>query len=153
MADEESAARAAREGGAKVWGRAYWMFLHTAATTYPEYPNEVVRRKYYDLIQNFPLFIPNEQMSVEFSYLLEKYPVSAYLDNRDSFMHWVFFIHNKINAKLEKEELLFEEAMRAYQEQFQTIPTISVQNVRFYKYHFFIALLVVLIFIIFVAAR
>ena len=41
-----------------IWGPHYWFFLHTISHTYPLYPNEVTKKKYYDLIQNMPLFIP-----------------------------------------------------------------------------------------------
>jgi len=94
----------------EVWGPHYWFFLHTVAHTYPLMPNSVTKRKYYDLIQNLPLFIPNSKIGDEFSKLLDRFPVSPYLDNRDSFIRWVHFIHNKINKMLDKEELtLFEE--------------------------------------------
>ena len=49
-------------------------------------------------------------MGDEFSKLLDNFPVSPYLDNRDSLIRWVHFIHNRINKMLDKEELtLFEE--------------------------------------------
>ena len=88
-----------------VWGPHYWFFLHTISHSYPETPNPVTKRKYYDLIHNFPLFIPDEEIGNKFSHLLDKYPVSPYLDCRESFIRWVHFIHNKINERLGKEEL------------------------------------------------
>jgi hypothetical protein len=70
--------------------------------TYPNRPNAVTKKKYYEFIQNLPLFIPVESMSGEFSKLIDKYPVTPYLDNRESLIRWTHFIHNKINQKLEK---------------------------------------------------
>jgi hypothetical protein len=84
----------------EVWGPHYWFFLHTIAHSYPENPNSVTKRKYYDLINNMPLFIPVPKMGDEFSKMLDKYPVSPYLDHRDSFIRWVHFIHNKLNFSL-----------------------------------------------------
>lgn len=88
-----------------VWGPHYWFFLHTVAHTYPLVPNAVTKRKYYDLIQNMPLFLPDPEMGNRFSTLLDLYPVSPYLDSRDSFIRWVHFIHNKVNVALGEEEL------------------------------------------------
>jgi hypothetical protein len=88
-----------------IWGPHYWFFLHTVAMTYPHHPNTVTKKKYYEFIQNIPLFIPVEQISTEFSKLIDKYPITPYLDNRDSFIRWTHFIHNKINQKLEKPEI------------------------------------------------
>jgi hypothetical protein len=89
----------------KIWGRHYWFFLHTLAMTYPHHPNTVTKKKYYEFVQNLPLFLPVEQISKEFEQLIEKYPVTPYLDNRDSFVRWMHFIHNKINEKLEKPQI------------------------------------------------
>ena len=87
-----------------VWGPHYWFFLHTISYTYPLYPNEVTKRKYYDLIQNMPLFIPNAKIGNTFSQILDNFPVEPYLVNRDSFIRWMHFIHNRINRLLDKEE-------------------------------------------------
>ena len=97
-----------------VWGPHYWFVLMTIAMSYPEFPNEVTRRKYYDLIQNFPLFLPKVEMTKKFSEILDKHPVSPYLVNRDSFIRWVYFIHNKVNVYLGKEEISFSLAMEQY---------------------------------------
>jgi hypothetical protein len=70
--------------------------------TYPHHPNSVTKKKYYEFIQNLPLFIPVEEISKEFEKMINIYPIKPYLDNRDSFIRWTHFIHNKINEKLEK---------------------------------------------------
>lgn len=102
----------------EIWGPHYWFFLHTLAYSYPSYPNETTKRKYYDLIQNLPLFIPNDGIGNKFSRLLDRYPVTPYLDKRDSFLRWVNFIHNKINYLHGKEEMTLEESIRAYEKQY-----------------------------------
>ena len=86
----------------KIWGPHYWFFLHTVAMTYPHHPNSVTKKKYYEFIQNLPLFIPVEEISKNFEKMIDRYPITPYLDNRDSFIRWTHFIHNKINEKLEK---------------------------------------------------
>jgi hypothetical protein len=103
-----------RKFDATVWGPKYWFFLHTLAITYPEHPNEVTKRKYYDMILNIPLFLPDPKMGDRFSTMLDKYPVTPYLDNRDSFFRWTVFVHNKVNVLLGKEEMDVEDALAAY---------------------------------------
>ena len=98
-----------------VWGPHYWFFLHSIAYYYPENPNQTTKRKYYDLIHNMPLFIPNESIGNRFSRLLDKYPVTPYLDTRESFLRWVNFIHNKVNHMLGKDELSLEESIQSYE--------------------------------------
>ena len=55
-----------------IWGPNYWFFLHTVAFCYPLFPSTVTKKKYYNLVHNFPLFIPTEKIGNEFSKLLDK---------------------------------------------------------------------------------
>ena len=103
----------------KIWGPHYWFFIHTVAMTYPIRPNAVTKKKYYEFIQNLPLFIPVENISGEFSKLLDKYPVTPYLDSQPSFVKWMHFIHNKINVSLDKPEITMEDAMVQYYEHYK----------------------------------
>ena len=104
----------------KVWGPHYWFFLHTLAMTYPHHPNAVTKKKYYEFVQNLPLFLPVEQISGEFSKLIDKYPITPYLDDRDSFVRWMHFIHNKINEKLEKPQISLNEFFVKYYDEYKT---------------------------------
>ena len=99
---------------AKKWGPPFWQFLHLVSFGYPDMPNEVTKRKYYDLINNFPLFIPDGEMARQFAVILDKYPVTPYLDKRDSFIRWVSFIHNKINIMIGKKEIPILESVEHY---------------------------------------
>lgn len=109
----------------KVWGPHYWFFLHTVAMTYPHHPNAVTKKKYYEFIQNLPLFVPVEHISKELEQLIDQYPITPYLDNRDSFVRWMHFVHNKINEKLEKPVLslndFFVEYYNAYKSRDQQL--------------------------------
>jgi hypothetical protein len=103
----------------KVWGPHYWFFLHTIAITYPHHPNAVTKKTYYDLIQNLHVFLPVEKIAREFSQLLDQYPITPYLDNRESFVRWTWFIHNKINEKLEKPKISMEDFYTQYYENYK----------------------------------
>ena len=103
----------------KIWGPHYWFFLHTIAMSYPVHPNAVTKKKYYDFVQNIPLFIPVESMAGEFSKLLDQYPVQPYLDNKESFIRWMWFIHNKINKKLEKPQISLNDFYVKYYEEYK----------------------------------
>ena len=102
-----------------IWGPHYWFFLHTIALSYPNRPNTPTKKKYYEFIQNIPLFIPIKSMSTDFSKLLDEYPVTPYLDSRDSFIRWVHFIHNKINTKLEKPNISLSQFYENYYNEYK----------------------------------
>ena len=104
---------------AKVWGPHYWFMIHTIAISYPIRPNAVTKKKYYDFIQNLPLFIPIESMATNFEKILDEYPVSPYLDSKDSFIRCTHFVHNKINEKLEKPKITMAQFYEKYYEEYK----------------------------------
>jgi hypothetical protein len=136
-----------------VWGPPFWFFLHTVCLTYPHHPNAITKKKYYDLMQNLPVFLPNDRFGNDFLQLLETYPVSAYLDNRDSLVKWIHFIHNKVNAKLEKPTISLNEFYYRYYEAYKpkdiqlretyrwrekilyTVIVLAVVSISAYLYH------------------
>jgi hypothetical protein len=113
------------------------------------YPNAITKRKYYDFIQNLPLFLPNSEMGDRFSKMLDKYPVSPYLDNRASFIKWGYFIHNKINVMLGKEELTFEESEEAYESNYKPRPIYLAEKLNLKKHYLYFALIIMCILAIY----
>ena len=137
-----------------IWGPKYWFFLYTVALCYPLNANDVTKKKYYDFIQNFPLFIPIPDMGNIFSKFLDSYPVTPYLDSRESFVKWVHFIHNKINVFLGKPEISYYQAMNLYYDNYK-LKSIKKkeENKNKHKYIFFSVLLCLLILIIYLYFR
>ena len=133
-----------------IWGPNYWFFLYTIALCYPINPNDITKKKYYDFIQNFPLFIPNSNMGNTFSQFLDAYPVTPYLDSRESFIKWVHFIHNKINVFLGKPIISYYDAMNKYYNNYKLKDIKKVEeNKNKHKYIFFSVILLLISLIIF----
>ena len=133
----------------KIWGPHYWFFLHTAAMSYPVTPNDTVKKKFYDFIQNFPLFIPDPKISASFTTILDTYPVSPYLDSKDSFVRWTHFIHNKINKKLEKDVISLEKFYTEYYKQYETTSEKQIQYVKTKKHVAYAVIVLILITVIY----
>lgn len=136
-----------------VWGPHYWFFLHTISYNYPNNPNQVLKRKYYDLIMNFPVFIPDNESRKTFLLLLDKYPISPYLDNSTDFQKWVHFIHNKVNERLQKPEISRKDAYMKYLILFEDTQKhlISVLNIKKnYIYLIYILLLTIVIYLYYI---
>ena len=114
----------------KIWGPQYWFVLHTIALSYPETPTEVSKKKFYEFYQNLPLFLPVEDIGNNFSKFLDKYPVTPYLESRQSLVRWTHFIHNKINSALNLPILNLEEALSAYYEHYKPAEVKDIQHRR-----------------------
>ena len=113
-----------------IWGPHFWFFLHTTALAYPEHPNAIVKKKYFNLIQNLPTFLPNKRMGKQFAKKLNEFPVSPYLSSRPSLMKWVHFMHNKINRNLGKPEITFFKSLEVYYLNYETKKTKLMKEVR-----------------------
>ncbi len=116
-----------------VWGPHYWFFLMTLAVSYPLKANETTKKKYYDFITNLPLFIPHPNIGNSFSKLIDKYPVSPYLEGKDSFLKWVHFIHNKINVEIGKDEQTLTESLDIYYELYKPKEIILREQIKYRK--------------------
>jgi hypothetical protein len=124
----------------KVWGPHYWFVLYSIALTYPITPNNVTKKKYYEFIQNLPLFLPHDEISGQFSNLLLKYPVTPYLDSRDSFTRWIHFLHNQINKSLNKREITLKEAYQTYYDKYKPRVQKKIEDVLLKKKYLYSAL-------------
>jgi hypothetical protein len=129
-----------------VWGPHFWFFLDTIAMTYPKHPNAVTKKNYYDFIQHFHLFIPVAEHSKNFNKLLSMYPITPYLDDRESFIRWVHFIHNKINEQLQKPKMPYNDFYTNYYQHYKNKITKNSENKRFYKKILYGTLILILLF-------
>ena len=114
----------------KVWGPHYWFVLHTIALRYPKIPNDLTKKKYYDFISNLPLFIPDTKMGDQFAELLDKYPVTPYLENQNSFSKWMNFIHNRINESLNKPEVSYNDFLEEYYSLYKPKEEIDIEGIK-----------------------
>lgn len=128
-----------------VWGPHYWFMLHTTALTYPINPNATTKKKYYDFIYNLPLFIPHRNISNAFADVLDKYPLTPYLDNKKSFMKWMHFVHNHINKTQGKPPMEYYEAIDKYYVHYKPKHIIDVDTVNFRNKLVYIGLIVLLL--------
>ena len=66
--------------------------------------------------------------------LIDTYPVTPYLDNRDSFLRWVHFIHNRVNITLGKEEISLKKALEEYYIHYESNEVIQKNTMKITKY-------------------
>ncbi len=128
-----------------VWLPKLEFILQTISVTYPKKPNTVTKKKYYEFIQNLPIFIPIYPFGKNFIKMLDKYPVTPYLDSRESFMRWVHYIFNKIDKQLEKPEKTFYESLEKYYEEYKPkeMRKAEQRKLREKYYYFVIGLIVI----------
>ena len=113
-----------------IWGPSYWFFLHNVAFNYPKNPTTIQKKIHYRLIHNFHEFLPNKTIAGIFVKMLEKYPITPYLDTQKDLIKWMHFIHNQINIRLNKPIITLDEHYDQFHEAYE--PPQSRLH-RFYK--------------------
>ena len=94
-----------------VWGPAGWIFLHSITFNYPEVIDEndadhCERRKYTkQLFENLQYTLPCRYCRESFKIFLSELPIDEHLSCRKDITKWLYHIHNKVNAKLRKQEM------------------------------------------------
>jgi len=133
----------------KIWLPSYMFVLYSMAVTYPKRPNDILKKKYYNFISDLPLFLPDKDISNIFSVIINKYPVSPYLDTRESFKKWLHFINNKLNRSIGLEDISMDEAMLIYYDHYKNKDIIKIEEKRRREKYIFVSFLLLITLIIF----
>lgn len=115
-----------------VWGPHYWFFLHTIAMIYPNHPNAETKKIYYQIIHQFHQFIPVQEMANQYQAMLDLYPIQPYLENKESLLKWMHFVHNYMNQQLKKKTISYDEFYNYYYEMYNR-PKSFQGNQTFYR--------------------
>ena len=133
----------------EIWGPHFWFVLHTISFAYPNFPSNSIKKKYYEFVKNLPQFIPDEKIGNQFNEFLDKYPVTPYLDNKNSFIRWVHFIHNRMNTKLGKEQMSMELALEKYRNFYKPKKVLLHETIITRKHIIHFVFIFILLFIIY----
>ncbi|KAJ6013391.1 FAD-linked sulfhydryl oxidase ERV2 [Penicillium herquei] len=83
-------------------GRATWKYFHTVMARFPEKPTQDEQDALRSYIHLFARLYPCGECAEHFQQHLSKYPPQV--SSRNAAAGWACFIHNEVNAMLEKPE-------------------------------------------------
>lgn len=102
----------------EIWGNHFWFSMHTASFFYPEYPTPTDMHKYKQFYESFAYVIPCPDCKNHFYQLMNDYPIDSYLESRDSLSRWVVLVHNKVNERLGKKQMSYQQVIDEYNKKF-----------------------------------
>ena len=94
----------------KSWGPSAWKFLHAITLTYPENPNHHDQEAAESLFRSLRLLLPCDDCKHHYSELIERTPVAT--ESRRSLSAWLVEIHNRVNTKLGKPQVRFDDVLK-----------------------------------------
>jgi hypothetical protein len=100
----------------KVWGPAFWFYLHTSSAYYPENPSKIVRDRMKSRILAIPYELPCascRQHAIAFIESNREKLDDIVSSNQKLFNFYVDF-HNQVNARYGKKEWTYDEARALY---------------------------------------
>lgn len=104
-----------------VWGPPLWFIMHSVAMNYPEAnPSYVEQRNHYDFYHSLRNVLPCGVCREHYASLIKQYPLNPYLESRDQLVSWVVLIHNKVNLRYGKPEMVVSDANAKYVKLFES---------------------------------
>jgi len=96
------------------WGRSAWQFLHSISFNYPTKPTNEDRIKYSNYFKSLGDMLPCPTCAESFKIYMKYIPIDEYLDDIHGITIWLYYIHNIVNKKLDKETPPFLDVINIY---------------------------------------
>lgn len=100
----------------EIWGKHGWNFLNSVVLSYPISPTNQDKINYLNFFNSLQYVLPCYKCQVNFSKKLIKYPLSNFLDTRESLLKWIIDVHNDINVSNNKKFYSYPDAVVAIEE-------------------------------------
>lgn len=97
----------------KIWGNAGWTMMHTATFHYSEKPDKDEKQRMKIFLIVMPFMLPCGICGVEFAKHVNELKDSD-LASRKAISSWLVKVHNKVNLRLGKPIMTYEEAEQHY---------------------------------------
>ncbi len=108
-----------------VWGPAGWVFLHSVTFGYPMDPDEfdrnfeqdvgLTRQRYQTFFETAGYVFPCRYCRESYQQFLLEDPVGDNLKNRETLTKWLHRIHERVNEKLGKTGISYEDMVTRYE--------------------------------------
>lgn len=92
-----------------VWGPIFWTTMHIVTLGYPPNPSKEEQVSAANFFNSLAHMIPCPICKTHYSHFLAQEPVENAVTSRDALINWCFDLHNKVNQKLDKPTITFEQ--------------------------------------------
>jgi FAD-linked sulfhydryl oxidase len=98
----------------KIWGPSFWQSLHLLSLAYPEAPSQVDMDSHKQFLYSLARVLPCPICRQHFLSYLSEVDLDIILKNKDSFVRFIFSVHNDVNKRLDKPQWTYEQFYEYY---------------------------------------
>jgi FAD-linked sulfhydryl oxidase len=95
------------------WGRPGWKFLHAVTFAYPSAPDLKTKLRYRRFFKTLKYVLPCPLCRAHYSKLVQGLTI-GHMKNAGTLSRWLVDVHNKINVKLGKKTVSYDEVKQVY---------------------------------------
>ena len=134
-----------------LWGPSGWKFLHYITLSYPENPDENIKKTYKNFFSELYQVLPCEKCRINYEEHLKIYPLSdKVLESKENIVKWLISMHNLVNIINNKKEYSYDDFNNEY---ILNQNIYNDNNTNNYQYLIFLLLLLILILLYFLIKK
>lgn len=103
----------------RVWGPAGWLFLHCIAQNYPWEPTAEKKSEYLTFFKGVGNVLPCRYCRESYQQFIKEPDTllnNSVMESRRTLTHWLYLVHNKVNNKLDVQDVpTFKEVFQRYE--------------------------------------
>jgi hypothetical protein len=92
-----------------VWGPIFWTTMHIVTLGYSPNPSQEEKIAASSFFNSLAHVIPCPICKTHYQHFLKEVPVENVVGSRDELINWCFELHNKVNEKLGKHAISFDQ--------------------------------------------
>jgi hypothetical protein len=100
----------------RFWGPSFWATLDFIAFNYPHDPSSSDKKNVKQFITTLGQLLPCATCQQHFTELLSTFVIDDHLKSRDTLTRWIVDLHNKVNERLGKPKVPFEQVSSKYEQ-------------------------------------
>lgn len=106
----------------RVWMPPFLFLLQMTAHSYADAPTPTLRKKYYQILTDLRLTLPDVRWQAWFAQALDEIPVSAFLLDRQAVFDWVYRVRCRVHQQLRWPPIGYAEHHDAFYRAFRPKP-------------------------------
>lgn len=135
-----------------IWGPSAWNFIHFLTISYPDKPSNEDINNHTNFIKILAKILPCNICKIHFSKNIDNINFKKILSSKDSYMNFMWDIHNKVNIINKRPTIKFNDFLKEYKKIIDSgsfNPIILYKKANIYYYSLLIVFIIISLLILY----